>query len=422
LGVACSPSTGSSDDQGMNSAQGSGSAQQEGSGGSDGVSAGATGNFGGTFGVKPAAGGAGPEVADAACAAQSLEPESIEVTVEVPVTETIVEEIPSSLYLMLDRSGSMVSDNILGTIAGWFGGGGSNTNKWDIAVGAITQFVQDPGSQTLDAALHYFPGGGQCDGAGYDQPTVNMGTLGAIAGNIVSSLGGQNPNGNTPTAGALRGQLAYCAAFNRANPDKQCVAVLITDGQPSDCDPRDGNGLGNLAAQALANDRVVTFAVGMQGADFGVLNRIGELGGGDCTPGDTTTWACDVTTSPDAFLRALQIIRESVTTVTHTETRIETQHTVLPCEWGIPDAPEGEEFDKDLVNVQFRTGGATPQKIGVVDSEAACASVAGGWYYDDPDSPTKIHACEQTCSVIQSIDTARVDILFGCASEPALFQ
>jgi hypothetical protein len=158
LGVACSPSTGSSDDQGMNSAQGSGSAQQEGSGGSDGVSAGATGNFGGTFGVKPAAGGAGPEVADAACAAQSLEPESIEVTVEVPVTETIVEEIPSSLYLMLDRSGSMVSDNILGTIAGWFGGGGSNTNKWDIAVGAITQFVQDPGSQTLDAALHYFPG------------------------------------------------------------------------------------------------------------------------------------------------------------------------------------------------------------------------------------------------------------------------
>ncbi|MBW2456251.1 MAG: VWA domain-containing protein [Deltaproteobacteria bacterium] len=99
-------------------------------------------------------------------------------------------------------------------------------------------------------------------------------------------------------------------------------------------------------------------------------------------------------------------------------TQVATNAT-LACEWDIPEPPEGEVFDPDLVNVEFTVEGGSPQSLGQVPSEAECSQYSGGWYYDDPVNPTKILVCPDTCAAIQSADNATISIKFGCNTVPA---
>ncbi len=56
--------------------------------------------------------------------------------------------------------------------------------------------------------------------------------------------------------------------------------MLVTDGSPPSC-AYDGAPIVLLAGEAFNNDDVRTFAVGMTGADLGVLNPLGHQGLGD---------------------------------------------------------------------------------------------------------------------------------------------
>ncbi len=96
-----------------------------------------------------------------------------------------------------------------------------------------------------------------------------------------------------------------------------------------------------------------------------------------------------------------------------------TQSTKLACEWDIPDPPDGETVDPNLVNVEYAANGNPPEAIGYVDSKAACANVQHGWYFDDPVNPTKVYVCPQTCEMLQNADDAQIDIIFGCIRRPA---
>jgi uncharacterized protein YegL len=312
---------------------------------------------------------------------------------------------PIAIYIMLDKSGSM------------------RGNKWDTAKSSITTFVNDPTSEHIDVALQYFPiNGGQCTGAGYDTPAVAMGPLPANAVNITNSLIATNPDGTTPIEGALNGLTIFCNDFQLANPDEQCVGVLITDGEPQACQTLHGPLIG-IADAAYNNWFVKTFTVGMSGADFTLLNPMAEVGGTDCTPNPDGSpnpidgFACDVSAGM-TLLAAFEAIREYVTTVeTKTEYRTETTTKIAECEWGIPDPPEGEEFDRDMVNVVFSEPGKDDVIIGRVSRKRKCDDVEHGWYYDDPDNPTQIIVCDQTCQHITSVEGGIIDIQFGCETK-----
>ena len=86
----------------------------------------------------------------------------------------------------------------------------------------------------------------------------------------------------------------------------------------------------------------------------------------------------------------------------------------LNCLWVIPDPPEGETFESDLVNVEFLDGEGGRFRIGRVESEAACTGVEHGWYFDDPDDPTVIEVCPQTCEWFQGKIGAQIEVQFGC--------
>ncbi|MBN2192109.1 MAG: VWA domain-containing protein [Polyangiaceae bacterium] len=361
------------------------------------------------------------------CAGLSLEPQPLEITEEVTtVIETEIPE-PVALYLLLDNSGSMDDS-----------AAGSRQSKWDEAVEAVTSFVNDPASDGIDVAIQYFQAvnagrrADLCDGEAHSNPAVPIGPLPDQAEAIVDSLAATGPDGNTPTVGALTGGTQFCTEFQAAHPDERCVVVLVTDGQPNGCgldatcpdgnsrdcvDPNAESVLVPIAAEGL-EDGVVTFTIGMAGVTsegFDLLDALAAAGGSDCSPDNAGGEACDVsTTGAQGFLQALNAIRDSIVlTDTITETVTTTLTTTLPCEWAIPDPPGGETLDPNLINVNLIDGETI--LIGSVSTVDDCGRASGpAWYYDDPDAPTTVAVCPDTCDLISTSETARVEVLFGC--------
>lgn len=94
------------------------------------------------------------------------------------------------------------------------------------------------------------------------------------------------------------------------------------------------------------------------------------------------------------------------------------QGASISCEYEIPPPPEGQTLDPGLVNVQHTPGGSsTPNPILNVPGGLADCGPDGGWYYDDPQSPTTILMCPATCTALQGDPGAKVDVVFGCETE-----
>jgi hypothetical protein len=89
----------------------------------------------------------------------------------------------------------------------------------------------------------------------------------------------------------------------------------------------------------------------------------------------------------------------------------------VPCVYDIPADPSGQTIDFNKVNVSYKADANAPEEIiphvpgGLPDCDAT-----GGWYYDDPQSPTKIILCPATCAHVQGSSTGRVSVKFGCAT------
>jgi hypothetical protein len=374
--------------------------------------------------------------------------EQITEQVTEQVTEEVITEKPASLYIMFDQSQSM---------AGVTGNG----NLWTPAVSAVKSFISDPASAGLGVGIQYFPlSGGSCGtGAGYKVPDVAVAALPGNANAISTSLGKHSPNGlGTPIEGALRGVTQYCLTFQAAHPDQQCVAVLVTDGEPElafGCN-ENYDTLAGIAAAAKSKG-VITFAVGLKGANFTLLDKIAQSGGApDC---DTTSsrFACDVSGGADKLSDALAKIRQTTVTyekhtvtrpvtrtvtvpvtrtvtrpvtrtittpvthtvtnqvtrtITHIEYRTEVQTTPVPCEWGLPSSTEGA-FDRDKLNVRWSVADEKTTLLRV-SSKADCRPDA--WFYDDALHPTRVIACDQTCEQIKAAEDSSIDLLLGCAT------
>lgn len=333
-----------------------------------------------------------------ACGASVLSATSAVIEKEVTVITEVESIKPLTFYLMFDQSLSM-------------GLGG----LWKPAVGALKSFLRSEQSQDVGVALQYFPSsGGVCStGEGYSAPEVDVGLLPAHADALDASLDAHKPAGlGTPMEGALRGVTGFCRDFQAEHPDEQCVAVLVTDGRPElslSCE-ESAAALAAIAAEAHA-DGVTTFAVGLEGANFELLDEIALQGGApDCDPSQPT-YACDVSSGAENLADTLALIRDKVvTTEVHTEVVTQVERVELNCEWSIPVQNEGA-FDRDKVNILLSDAPETTRLVRVASAEACTDD---GWYYDDPDSPTRIIACPYVCEAIEQAPDPTVDILLGC--------
>lgn len=95
-----------------------------------------------------------------------------------------------------------------------------------------------------------------------------------------------------------------------------------------------------------------------------------------------------------------------------------TEGTALDCAWPMPDAPQGATIDPDTVSVLFEDDGGVVTELVPVQGPEACGALDLAWYYADPDDPTQLVACPQTCEVLEAAATGSLDIEVGCATKP----
>jgi hypothetical protein len=203
-----------------------------------------------------------------------------------------------------------------------------------------------------------------------------------------------DPNPATPTSAALGGAEQWATQHQGTRTDLQTVVVLITDGEPYGCDTNITN-ISRLAGNAYNSAGILTYVIGLVGADataLNVLNQIADAGGTDealfVDPGTTAT---------DQLLQALIAIKGMA----------------LSCDLDVPKNDDrGMMIDPHLINVHYTSGGME-QELGFVDSLAACGTEPA-WYFDDPTNPSKAILCPQTCSTIKTDTTAVLRILAGC--------
>jgi Mg-chelatase subunit ChlD len=343
---------------------------------------------------------------DGGCGATAIEAKQVVIKEEKIVEEHIDEVQPVAIYIVLDQSISMVQQGL-----------------WTPAKDALKAFVNDAESAGVDVALEFFPAddfdpflNAVCDGSGLDVPAVAMGRLPMHAANVTQLLDSRvEPIGfGTPIEAALRGAGRFCTGFEQSSMGEECVGVLVTDGAPLGCQ-QGSNELLQLAQMIYGGGMGTRlFTVGLQGADFTLLDALAQAGGAvDCDM-NSDRFACDVSGGPNQLAEALQKIRSVVTTVkTRVETTTRVQDVPVECEWTIPPPPPGEAFDRSRVNVRVSAPSlAAPIDFGQVPNASAC--MEKGWHYDNPSAPTRLIACPQTCSQLSGISQAKVDVLLGC--------
>jgi hypothetical protein len=301
-------------------------------------------------------------------------------------TSAAAQPIPLDIFVMLDKSGSML-DVVSGT-----------QTRWDVVTGALGTFFMS--AQNLSAGLQFFPlndtKGTSCDVGYYYNPAVPIGALpgtgNAQLNALLGSMMATSPQGGTPTNIALQSALKYAADYKLAFKKDKVVVVLATDGEPKDgCGATVANSVAAAAAGFGGTPAIPTYVIGV-GKDItstANLDMIAAAGG--------TTKAFSVNDgNPGAFLDALKQIQSSS----------------LGCEYAIPPSQNGGTLDLTKVNVQYTPGGGGPTLEKNVVNKAACAP--DGWYYDDPVKPTKIELCPATCTTVQADSSAKIDIILGC--------
>jgi hypothetical protein len=252
--------------------------------------------------------------------------------------------------------------------------------------------------------------GTQCDAAAYATPAVEIVPLSTGSATVLASLEAQVPEGDTPSAPALSGAISHAQQWATSNPGHTVVAVLATDGLPTECLPDAQMFSGTVPTRTLveevasiaqeglfATPSVATFVIGVfSTADAGApdnLRLIAQAGG--THEAQIIDTAGNVT---QQFLDALNAIRKSR----------------LACEFQVPENTTGKDSDFMAVNVEFNDAGAAKTLYYVGAPERCTAE--GGWYYDDTtaQAPTKIIVCPSTCDAFQSLAAGSVQVKLGC--------
>jgi hypothetical protein len=243
-----------------------------------------------------------------------------------------------------------------------------------------------------------------CEASAYATPDVPISLLPGAAPQLIASMETRVPVGATPTAAALAGAIQQAREHATANPDRKVVAVLATDGLPTECTPVAADGIAQIAAGGLnGSPSVPTFVIGIfAGLDLNAQTTLNQIAAGGGT--GQAIFADTNQNVGQAFLDALNTIRTAS----------------LACEYQVPTPTDGQTVDFGRVNVEYTPEGAsTSTTIFYVTNAQGCSGTTGGWYYDiDPAGggrPTKLIMCPSTCTTFKT--GGAVDISVGCETE-----
>jgi hypothetical protein len=305
------------------------------------------------------------------------------------------QSLPTDLFVMFDQSGSMLlpieEDKV--------------TTRIDAVRKAVDQFVHAPESSGLGIGIGYF--GSQplscectsCNPTDYATPKVPIAPLPGQADAIMASLHAVEPTGETPTGAAIRGSCMYARSRKLADPTRNIVILLVTDGEPGapltskkgTCNPT----LDDAAAAAAecASAGIPTYVLGV-GPSLDNLNKIAAAG-------QTKSAYLVANGGPAGLVQALANIRSDA---------------MIPCALQIPAVAAGQTIDFQKVNVVYADATCKASTFSYVETPARCAGQTGGWYYDNPSAPTQITLCGPTCEQVKAAGGQLV-VSVGCMTQ-----
>jgi hypothetical protein len=331
---------------------------------------------------------------------------------------TFGNQVPGSLLLILDRSGSMNDD-------GGF--------KWSGTVAAINQMVNGADPATEIGLLAYpagnfdstgligclpplgDPAAGNCpailaDGGCTDvnnTPDVGINPVQQSGGPISSWLSQNGPDGNTPTLHALRNGYKILKGYSATG---QLYALLITDGEPTLYTPAMNVGglmlpemnlacgeQADIENEVLAASNgtpgVSTFVIGSPGSEPAApfLSQLAVHGNTGKTGCNVGAGDCHFQVGTGNFQQDLQSALDQISGV------------ISDC---IFDLPQGDDVDPNFINVKVE--GASGDVEILKDP-----SHQDGWDYTDG-TQTKIQLYGPACNQYKDQKGNTITIILGC--------
>jgi hypothetical protein len=293
---------------------------------------------------------------------------------------------PLDIYVMLDRSGSMV-----------------NGGRWNPVKSALKSFFASAEAAGISVALQFFDQpSSTCNVNTYLSPWVPFGELpgsntghAALLNSTLDQGAVQSKNGVvTPTAAALNGAIQFARIRKIQNPKNEVIVVLATDGLPSaSCSGQTSGAVLTLATAGYNSDPPIrTYVIGIDPGqtEFNTMQGWANAAGGQFFNVGTGGGSSQ-------FLNAMKAIQKSV----------------LNCEYSLPTPPMGEQLNFSKVNVVYTPTGSSTASLPNFPDPMGCAN-SQGWYYDNAQTPTKILLCPQSCNSIKQDFNAKLEILIGC--------
>lgn len=270
------------------------------------------------------------------------------------------------IYMIVDDSASMLP---------W----------WLPTLDAINMFFADPRSAGIGVGVQFF--GSECNPDYYANPRVPIAPLPDNVGALQMAFP-VVPLEATATLPAMQGAIAHARERASSRPNVKAAVLLVTDGLPDDCGSTVETVSQAIAEGLAGQPSVQTFVVGI-GQQLDALNAFAQAGG-------TQQAVLVMPGAASSLLDALGNIRQAA----------------LPCDYELPAGAE-EDIANNTINVRYTAPGDTQSLIGYVPDGASCDPTQGGWYYDDPNAPTRVVACPGSCQALQQ-QGGEVQVVLGC--------
>lgn len=312
------------------------------------------------------------------------------------------ESVPLDIFVMFDRSGSMCSCVDPPMNGNPCPDPTCNKTRLQAIREAMSAFMADTGSNGLGVGVGYFGqqqiGAADCRPETYATPSVTISGLPENAANVMASLNTAEPIGETPTGGAIRGACTYARQWKSAHMDREVVILFVTDGEPKapvTCPNGEGACCPTLVDANQAAAECLGGSVGIKTYVLGVgpflqnLDQIANAGG------TSRAYLVEGGDVAQEVLKALNEIRGNA---------------AIPCDFALPKS--GRDVDLTKINIAYANSECAGHVFYQVQSAAACSG-QGGWYYDNPNQPSRVQLCPASCSEVSG-PSGKLAFHIGC--------
>ncbi len=302
-----------------------------------------------------------------------------------------VEGSPVDMFILMDRT---ISQSYLVE--------GTSMSRWEVMTEAVRQFTESPEvlGSGLNAGIVFENAHGtadpevECNPNDYAIPTVDMGPIGETGPEMVAAMEAIQPAGMTPLVPAVEGAMRIAKSWQEEHPERTTVLVLVGDGYPTICDEQDPSDLAAIVGEGYESQPSIrTYAIGVGASSELNLDNYARYGG------TSEAVMMEYEDAIDAFAKAMLNITNSF----------------IPCSYEAPTPPPDLDVDYTKVQIVYTPFVGDPEEIPAAGSASNCDN--GGWYYDNPVTPTRVIMCPCSCA---NLGAGRIEARFGCVPRAPL--